>query len=382
MQSQSVYKSFAQRCGGVARVGVVCPSGELFARAFNEACGEEGIEFCDGAATCNAAVLVLSGPPVGEDAANSLAALVARGLPCAVLCKELPDGLQSDFGSVPCMAIDPASPDKNRLEEALSALLMQFPVERIDIAVPAWVRSLPAENSAVTELMERVRACVKDIEKMCDCTRLSSLLSGSKNWRQDVELELFPHSGRARVAAKICDGAFFNMLSETAGESITDESSLMTFAVSAAQARAEYGKIKDALECARETGYGIVVPSDCDMTLEKPAVVKQGQNVGIRLKAAAPSYHIIKVDVCGEVSPMLGNTVRSEEMVNEIIGGFDSDPQGMWNTNLFGRSLRSMVQEGLNGKTDGMQQDTRIKLRKALTRMVNEGKGGVICILL
>ena len=104
--------------------------------------------------------------------------------------------------------------------------------------------------------------------------------------------------------------------------------------------------------------------------------------MGIRLKAAAPSYHIIKVDVCGEVSPMLGNTARSEEMVNEIICGFDSDPQGMWNTNLFGRSLRSMVQEGLNGKTDGMQQDTRIKLRKALTRMVNEGKGGVICILL
>ena len=156
----------------------------------------------------------------------------------------------------------------------------------------------------------------------------------------------------------------------------------MSFVVSAAEARKNYGKVKDALECARVTGYGIVQPSDDDLSLEKPSVVRQGSNVGVKLKASAPSYHIIKIDVNGEVSPIMGGAAQSEGMVNDIMNGFENDPQSMWNTNLFGKSLRAMVQEGLAGKVNCMHDDTRAKMRKAITRMVNEGKGGVICILL
>ena len=130
------------------------------------------------------------------------------------------------------------------------------------------------------------------------------------------------------------------------------------------------------------TGYGIVQPSDDDMSLEKPVVVRQGGNVGVKLKASAPSYHIVKVDVTGEVSPIMGAAAQSEEMVNGIMNGFEADPQGMWDTNLFGKSLRGMVKEGLAGKVNSMQEETRGKMRRAMTRMVNEGKGGVICILL
>ena len=111
-------------------------------------------------------------------------------------------------------------------------------------------------------------------------------------------------------------------------------------------------------------------------------MIRQGGNVGIKLRATAPNYHVVKVAVCGEVSPIMGNASQSEEMVNGIMKGFEVDPQTTWNTSLFGKSLRSMVKEGLEGKVGSMQEDTRNKMRRAITRIVNEGKGGVICILL
>ena len=178
------------------------------------------------------------------------------------------------------------------------------------------------------------------------------------------------------------EGVFFRMLSETAGEEIKDECALMEYVASASRAKRGYDKVKDALECARVTGYGIVKPDDDDLSLDKPKVVRQGANVGIKLRATAPSYHVVKVDVSGEVSPIMGLASQSEDMVNGIMNGFETDPQATWNTNLFGKSLRSMVKEGLDGKVNCIQEDTRNKMRRAITRIVNEGKGGVICILL
>jgi stage IV sporulation protein A len=178
------------------------------------------------------------------------------------------------------------------------------------------------------------------------------------------------------------DGIFFEMLSEIAGEEIGGERALMNYVASSSQAKKNYDKIKDAFECARVTGYGIVQPDDGDMSLEKPQVVRRGGSVGIKLKGTAASYHIVKVDVCGEVSPIMGAAGQSDDMVNGIMNGFETDPEGMWDANMFGRSLRGMVKEGLAGKVTCMQDETRTKMRRAITRIVNEGKGGVICILL
>ena len=172
------------------------------------------------------------------------------------------------------------------------------------------------------------------------------------------------------------------MLSEISGESICGEGALMQYVAAASEAKRNYDKVKDAFERAKLTGYGIVCPDDNDLSLDKPKVVKQGANLGIKLKATAPSYHVVKVDVSGEVSPIMGLASQSEDMVNGIMSGFETDPQGTWNTALFGKSLRCMVKEGLEGKVNAMQDDTRAKMRRTITRIVNEGKGGVICILL
>ncbi len=172
------------------------------------------------------------------------------------------------------------------------------------------------------------------------------------------------------------------MLSEIAGDRIGDECTLMRYVRATSDAKRSYDKIKDAYECAKINGYGIVEPDDTDMSLDKPQVVRQGGSVGIKLKATAPSYHIVKVDVTGEVSPIMGSAKQSEGIVEGMMNGFETNPDGMWETNVFGKSLRGMVKEGLAGKVCGMQDETKTKMRRAMTRIINEGKGGVICILL
>lgn len=356
MSNDSVYSDIAARCEGHARIGVVCADGADRAAQLNQALAEvsEGrpcAEFCEGFDGCDAAV-------VADD--EGISRVKKVGLPYVVA--------------------DDLSPAA--LGEIMRRLLFAFPVCAIDVCIPDWVRSLPAENSAVAELCRSVREVAAKIYSLKDCDMLSDMLAESENWLPETELTVDPASGRANVRVNIKEGAFFRMLSETAGEEISDRSSLMSYIVSAADARSNYAKIKDALECARVTGYGIVRPSDDDLSLEKPVVVRQGGSVGVKLRATAPSYHIVKVDISGEVSPIMGAAAQSEAMVSEIMNGFETDPQAMWNTNLFGKSLRGMVQEGLSGKVNGMQEETRVKMRKAITRIVNEGKGGVICILL
>lgn len=280
------------------------------------------------------------------------------------------------------VALNCENANRGDLENILRAALFEFPVVSFDVKIPEWVRVLPAESSAVSELLSRVRTTAEKINRMKDCSTFDSMLTDCAYWKSEVVVSMSLDTGKATVEAEIKDGVFFSLLSEMAGEVIGDERSLMSFVTGAAQAKRSYGKVKDALECAKVTGYGIVQPDDGDMNMEKPQVVRQGGNVAIKLRATAPSYHIVKVDVCGEVSPIMGAAAQSEDMVNGIMSGFEADPEGMWDTALFGKSLRGMVKEGLAGKVNCMQEDVRNKMRRAITRIINEGKGGVICILL
>ena len=208
------------------------------------------------------------------------------------------------------------------------------------------------------------------------------MLSDCKFWKTEVSVALSLSDGKASVKASVQDGIFYDMLSEIAGDDISDEYTLMRYVRGTSEAKKGYDKIKDALECAKVNGYGIVHPDDEDMSLEAPKLVRQGGSVGIKLKATAPSYHIVKIDVTGEVSPIMGNAAQSESIVQGMMNGFETHPDDMWDTNVFGKSLRGMVKEGLAGKVGAMQDNTKNKMRKAITRIVNEGKGGVICIIL
>lgn len=268
------------------------------------------------------------------------------------------------------------------LLNVLKAALFEFPVTGVDVDIPQWLRFLPPDSSAVAELLDRVRKVSSSVNKMKDCNLFSDMLDGCTFWKEDVSMSLDLATGKANLTCEAGDGVFFGMLSELAGDEISDEYSLMRYVSGTAEAKRGYDKIKDALECAKVNGYGIVSPDDGDMSLDKPKVVRQGGSVGIKLKATAPSYHIVKIDVTGEVSPIMGSASQSESIVQGMMNGFESNPDGMWDTNVFGKSLRGMVKEGLSAKVGGMHDDTKSKMRRAITRIVNEGKGGVICIIL
>lgn len=301
--------------------------------------------------------------PSGAEA-TALAAQLKKKYDCAVV------------------AVNCENAEKSDLEGILRAVLFEFPVTGVEVNIPDWMKVMPPDSTAIGELLDGVRKVCEGITVMRQCSAFDDMFAESELWQKGADVSLSPSTGVVTLTVMLREGVFFRMLSETAGEEIKDECALMEYVASASRAKRGYDKVKDALECARVTGYGIVKPDDDDLSLDKPKVVRQGANVGIKLRATAPSYHVVKVDVSGEVSPIMGLASQSEDMVNGIMNGFETDPQATWNTNLFGKSLRSMVKEGLDGKVNCIQEDTRNKMRRAITRIVNEGKGGVICILL
>ncbi len=295
----------------------------------------------------------------------------------AALKKELEDKYCCAVEAVNCEKASPSD-----LLSILRAVLFEFPVTSIDVKIPDWIRVMPPESPAISELLCSVRAAAEKIGVMRECAAFDEMFSGCEYWNGEVGVNLSLATGKATVDAGLKEGVFFKMLSSLSGEEICDEGALMEYVAKASLAKKNYDKVRDAFDCAKATGYGIVRPDDDDLNLDKPKLIRQGGNVGIRLRATAPSYHVVKVDVCGEVNPIMGVASQSEDMVNGIMNGFETDPQATWNTSLFGKSLRSMVKEGLEGKVCGIQEDTRNKMRRTITRIVNEGKGGVICILL
>lgn len=301
--------------------------------------------------------------------------------PAAESNRRLKAELEEKYGAA-CIAANCRELDEDGLTDILRAVLFEFPVTGLDVDIPQWMRFLPQEGTALSELISKIKSFSQNISKMKDCSALDSVLSDCKFWKGEPSISLNLADGKAKMCAEVKDGVFFEMLSEIAGESLSDEFSLMRYVRGTSEAKRSYDKIKDAFECARVNGYGIVQPSDDDMTLDSPTVVRQGGSVGIKLRASAPSYHIVKIDVSGEVSPIMGAAAQSEGIVQGMMNGFETHPEDMWDTNVFGKSLRGMVKDGLSGKVMGMSEEVKNKMRRAITRIINEGRGGVICILL
>ncbi len=293
------------------------------------------------------------------------------------LCRQLQEKYD-----VPTLAVNCLQADRAQLSLLFKAALFEFPVTSLEVNIPDWLQVMPKESSAIAELLERVRVTSAQLTKLRDCSALDTILFDCAYWEAEVEVRLQPDCGKACVTARAKEGIFYQMLSELAGAELQGACDLMRYIGSAAQAKRNFDQLKDALACAKATGYGVVQPDDAELCLEEPRIVRKGANVGIQLRATAPSYHIVKVDVSSEVSPIMGNAAQSEAIVKGMMEGFENNPEDTWRTDVFGKSLRGMVKDGLYGKACSMQEDTKGKLRRTITRIVNEGHGGVICILL
>lgn len=293
------------------------------------------------------------------------------------LCSEL----EEQYGA-PVVAVNAEKITADEIGTVLERVLYEFPVLSVDIDLPDWMRVLDADTSLISEVLDGIRAVAPKISKMSDCALLDGLYFGSERLLPPVSMKLEPATGRARVKVDAKEGTFYEVLGEQCGVEIGNDFALMSYVSSLSKAKKLYDRLGQAFTDAQEFGYGIVPPDDGEMSLTEPKVVKKSGRVGVNLHADAPSYHIIRVDLSGEVRPALGNEEQSEAFVRTLAEGMNSEPEKAWNTNMFGRTLREMLGEELYHKNRSMAENVQKKMRRTVTRIVNEGKGGVICILL
>ena len=216
---------------------------------------------------------------------------------------------------------------------------------------------------------------------MRDCFALETLFENGADFISPDEIKMDLGTGRVEITITASDGLFYRMLSETSGESIENDLSLMQYVQTVSGIKARFEKVQSALDEAEKNGYGIVYPTEEDYALEKPQLIKKGGDYGVQFRAAASSYHIVKVDITGAVNPVIGTKQQSEEFVDDTTKVYDEGMDGVWETNIFGKTLRALVHDELSGKNNAMPVELRKKMRRAVTRIVNEGKGNVICIL-
>lgn len=295
--------------------------------------------------------------------------------------RKMADALSEKYGAS-VIVCDVRNMTETDASDMFAAALMEFPLVGADFVLSRWLGALPADSSLVRDLTARLRDCCADMTRMGDYRRLCDTFDGGENFKKPEMTGVSMGEGKIVCSVEASDGVFYKALSEECGVEIADDRDLMTRVKAMAVAKREYDRLEKALHDVGETGYGVVIPSQDEMTLEEPEIVRRGSQFGVRLKATAPSLHIMRVDIESEVCPIVGTEQQSEDLVKYLLSEFESDPASIWETNMFGKSLHSLVSEGLSNKLCAMPPDTQKKMRRALSRIVNEGKGGILCILL
>ncbi len=295
--------------------------------------------------------------------------------------KKLQASLQEKY-KTPVVLCDVSKLNKEDIDNIITLALYEFPVQSIEFDMPKWVRALPYENPFVQSIMAEVQAHVASVNKMSEHVALAEMFAGSEDILTPTLKSLSLADGTVYYEIPVSKEAFYRMLSEECGVGLNDDFELMSYIKHLTHAKVEYDKIKDALESVKEKGYGVVTPTLAEMTLEEPQIVRKNNGSIVRLKATAPSLHIMRVDVETEVCPAVGSPEQSETLVKYLVEGFENNPQGIWDTNMFGKPLSSFVQDGIANKIANIPEEAEVKMRKTMTKIVNENKGGIICILL
>ena len=295
--------------------------------------------------------------------------------------KALANKLQDKYG-VSVLPTDCARLDIEDINDIFSKILYEFPVETINIDFPRWVDGLPNDHWLKVELYDEIKNAFDNIRILKQVDSGISQLQNTKVISRTSLSEVRLGEGSVNVTINLIDELFYKVLTEISGVDIDNEGSLFSTMTEFAQTKRRYDKIAYALEQVRATGYGIVTPSIDELILEEPEMVKQGSRFGVKLKAKAPSIHMIKADIETEVSPIVGSEKQSEDLVNYLLSEFESDPKKIWESNIFGKNLHELVNEGLQNKLSKMPDEAQAKLQETLERIVNEGSGGLICIIL
>lgn len=282
---------------------------------------------------------------------------------------------------IPVIPINCLDLTQNDIKQILSRILYEFPVKEINVNFPKWINSLPINHWLRADLITALKSAegirhVRDLNLFDTCLAKSENTVGCKVNNIDLG------HGSADITVNVKPDLFYKVLAENTGIIINDEMELMNCVTELSVIKKEYMRVKDALDEVEATGYGIVMPSIEELTLEEPEIVKQGGRYGVRLRASAPSIHLMKADITTEVSPIVGSEKQSEDLIMYLLNEFEEDPVKIWDSNIFGKSLHELVNEGLHTKLARMPSDARMRIQETIERVINEGCNGLVCIIL
>lgn len=293
----------------------------------------------------------------------------------------LGEELEQKYG-VPVALVSCLALNADDIRGILSMVLNEFPVTEVRVSLPRWTAGLDREHKLRQSLEASVREAAGAVARTGEIAGAFAALTGNENISgvtvDDVDLG----TGRAHVTCTLRDGLHYEILSGLTGLEIRGEEELFPLLRELAEIREKYDRIAAALDTAQETGYGIVMPRVEELHLEEPEIVRQNAGYGVRLRASASSLHIIRANIETEIEPVVGTEQQSEDLVRYLLREFEESPSSIWESNLFGKSLYELVNEGLHAKLEHMPDDARLKLSGTLERIINEGSGGLICILL
>ncbi len=289
--------------------------------------------------------------------------------------------LSNKYG-VPVIPVNCVELDESDIKQILGRVLFQFPIKEIGIRLGHWINSLSAEHWLRSSIISTVKETCKELKIINDARNLEESLCSNEHIESAKIDSIDLGSGTLRISLSVKGGLFYKVLSEMTGMEIDDEEQLMENMLCLARDRHEYLKVKNAIAEVEATGYGIVMPSIEELALEEPEIMKQGGRYGVRLRASAPSIHMMKANITTEVTPIVGSEKQSEDLIMYLLREFEESPEKIWDSNIFGKSLHELVNEGLHTKLSRMPSDARMRIQETLERVINEGCSGLICIIL
>ncbi|MGB4379387.1 MAG: stage IV sporulation protein A [Limnochordia bacterium] len=294
---------------------------------------------------------------------------------------ELASSLEERY-QVKVVPLDCLRMSQNDIISLLQSALYEFPVREVNFRLPRWVEELTSDHWLRQDFESAVYQCVESIERLRDVDGSLSVLSSS-DVIESVRLQARDMGiGRVDIQLSADRALFYQVLAGMTGLEVDGDHHLIRLMQDLSIAKREYDKLAAALMQVRETGYGIVSPSLDDITFEQPELIKQGRHFGIRLTASAPSIHLIRANITTEVTPLVGTEKQGEELMQSLTEEFQEDPDALWSRDFLGRSLQDLVREGIQAKLNRMPENAREKLQETLSKIINEGSGGLICIIL
>lgn len=294
---------------------------------------------------------------------------------------ELASELENKYG-VSVIPINCADAAEEEIGDILRAVLLEFPIRELKIKTPSWLGVLPREDGLKKSIFDLLEKKAGALTRLGEVESVFESFGDEEGNFSAMTESVDPGSGSASVTVTVPYRVFLHTLEERSGFEIRDEGDLLGLMTELADTKKKYDRVASAIDDVMNDGYGIVMPTVDDLTLEEPVIVKQPGGYGVKLKASAPSIHMMKADIEAEVSPIVGTESQSEELVEFLLREFEEDPKKIWQSNMFGKTLHELVSEGLNSKLSHMPEEARAKIASTIQRIINEGSGGLICILL